>query len=79
MPGHNPLMGSTPDTGPRTFVGIGPSDSDSMAAHPLIGGPQAEASEMVISRRAGAIVAVAVVTLILVHLGGFRTNIAIGK
>jgi hypothetical protein len=77
MPGHNPLMGYAPSP-PQTFVGVGAGDSDTMAAHPLIGGPAADASEMVISRRAGAIVALAVVTLVLVHLGGFRTNIAIG-
>lgn len=78
MPSVNTLFGGPVSAGSPRMVGPGPADASSMAAHPLVRGAQANASEMMLSRTAGAIVAVALLVVVLVHVGGFRSTITIG-
>lgn len=77
MPQVNTLMGGPPAGAPY-FVGPGSADSTSMAAHPLVRGAVADASEMALSRTAGVIVAGALIVIALIHLGGFKSSISIG-
>lgn len=77
MPQVNTLFGGPPPGSPQ-FVGPGSADSTSMAAHPLVRGAVADASEMALSRTAGVIVAGAIVVIALIHLGGFKTSISVG-
>lgn len=77
MPNHNPLMGG-PASGPVSLVGAGPRDSTGMGAHPVLGGARASADDLMLSRKAGGLVAGAIALVILIHVGGFRSTVTIG-
>ena len=78
MPNHNPLMGGPATQGHPSLVGAGPRDSVNLGDHPVRGGARATADEMMLSRKAGALVAAAIALVVLVHVGGFRSTVTIG-
>lgn len=77
MPNYNGLMGPPP-AAPVSLVGAGPRDSTGIGEHPVLGGARATADDMLLSRKAGALVAAAIALVVLVHVGGFRSTVTIG-
>lgn len=75
---YNPLMGPPAPGGMPSLVGAGPRDSANIGDHPVLGGARATADDMMLSRKAGALVAAAIALVVLVHVGGFRSTVTIG-
>lgn len=78
MPGHNPLMGGPASNGAPSLVGAGPYDSTRMSDHPVFGAARATTDDLMLSRKAGGLVAAAIALVILIHVGGFRSTVTIG-